>query len=121
MFIGTLAIAGTPGLAGFFSKDEILWRAFSSNQGHIVLWFIGACVAGMTAFYMFRLLFMTFFGQLRVDLHTEHHIHESPKSMIIPLVVLAIGSVVSGYIGIPAWLGGNHAFQQFLEPGSEPL
>ena len=60
MFVGTLAIAGTPGLAGFFSKDEILWRAFSSNQGHIVLWLIGACVAGMTSFYMFRLLFHDF-------------------------------------------------------------
>src|SRR5216110_1203233 len=63
MTIGTLAIAGTPGLAGFFSKDEILWRAFSSKQGHILLWLIGAAVAGMTAFYMFRLIFMTFFGQ----------------------------------------------------------
>src|ERR1041384_1587759 len=99
MFIGTLAIAGTPGLAGFFSKDEILWRAFSSRQGHVLLWFIGACVAGMTAFYMFRLVFMTFYGESRVDHHTAAHIHESPNSMIIPLMILAIGSVVSGYIG----------------------
>jgi NADH-quinone oxidoreductase subunit L len=121
MLVGTLAIAGTPFLAGFFSKDEILWKAFSSRQGHVVLWLIGACVAGMTAFYMFRLLFMTFFGQSRVDPHTEHHIHESPKSMIVPLVVLAIGSVVSGYIGFPAWLGGSNRFEHFLEPVFEPL
>ncbi len=121
MTIGTLAIAGTPGLAGFFSKDEILWRAFSSEQGHVLLWLIGAVVAGMTAFYMFRLLFMTFFGESRVDHHTEHHIHESPKSMIVPLVILAIGSIFAGYIGAPAWLGGNEAFDHFLEPVFEPL
>jgi len=120
MFIGTLAIAGTPGLAGFFSKDEILWRAYSSEQGHIVLWLIGAIVAGMTAFYMFRLLFMTFFGESRVDHHTAQHIHESPKSMTIPLIVLAAGSLVAGYIGLPAWLGTN-AFEHFLEPVFEPL
>src|SRR5437870_905621 len=121
MFIGTLAIAGTPGLAGFFSKDEILWKAFSSRQGHVLLWLIGATVAGMTAFYMFRLLFMTFFGDSRVDHHTEHHIQESPKSMTSVLVILAIGSVVSGYIGFPAWLGGGNAFEHFLDPVFEPL
>src|SRR5262245_4809836 len=121
MLVGTLAISGTPGLAGFFSKDEILWKAFSSSQGHILLWLLGACVAGMTAFYMFRLLFMTFFGESRVDHHTEHHIHESPKSMTIPLIVLAIGSIVAGYIGFPAWLGGGNAFEHFLEPIFEPL
>src|SRR5215471_6322601 len=121
MLFGTLAIAGTPGMAGFFSKDEILWRAFSSSRGHVLLWLLGACVAGMTAFYMFRLLFMTFYGQSRVDHHTEHHIHESPKSMTVPLVVLAIGSIVAGYIGFPAWLGGNNAFEHFLDPVFEPL
>src|SRR3989441_3957585 len=121
MFIGTLTIAGTPFLAGFFSKDEILWKAFSSNQGHVLLWLIGAAVAGMTAFYMFRLLFMTFFGQSRVDHHTEHHIHESPRSMTVPLIILAIGSVVAGYVGFPAWLGGNNAFEKFLDPVFEPL
>jgi len=121
MFIGTLAIAGTPGLAGFFSKDEILWRAYSSRQGHWLLWLVGAAVAGMTAFYMFRLLFMTFFGESRVDHHTAHHIHESPRAMTIPLIVLAIGSVVAGYIGFPAWLGGGDAFEKFLEPVFEPL
>src|SRR3989449_1841789 len=121
MFIGTLAIAGTPGLAGFFSKDEILWKAFSSKQGHVLLWLIGAAVAGMTAFYMFRLLFMTFFGESRVDPRTEHHIHESPHSMTVPLIILAIGSVVAGYIGFPAWLGGTNAFEKFLDPVFEPL
>src|SRR5262245_5050526 len=121
MFIGTLAIAGTPGLAGFFSKDEILWKAFSSKQGHILLWLVGAAVAGMTAFYMFRLVFMTFFGQSRVDHHTEPHIHESPRSMTVPLIILAIGSIVAGYIGFPAWLGGGSAFEHFLEPVFEPL
>ena len=121
MFVGTLAIAGTPFLAGFFSKDEILWKAFSSNQGHVLLWLLGAAVAGMTAFYMFRLIFMTFFGQSRVDHHTEHHIHESPRSMTVPLIILAIGSVVAGYVGFPAWLGGNNAFEKFLDPVFEPL
>jgi NADH-quinone oxidoreductase subunit L len=121
MLFGTLAIAGTPGLAGFFSKDEILWKAFSSKQGHILLWLIGACVAGMTAFYMFRLLFMTFYGQSRVDHHTEHHIHESPSSMTIPLIILAVGAIFSGYVGFPAWLGGSNAFEKFLDPVFEPL
>jgi NADH-quinone oxidoreductase subunit L len=120
MFIGTLAIAGTPFLAGFFSKDEILWQAFSSPHGHIVLWLIGVTVAGMTSFYMFRLLFMTFFGESRVDHHTAHHIHESPKSMTIPLIVLAIGAIFAGYVGLPSWLGGS-AFERFLEPVFEPL
>jgi NADH-quinone oxidoreductase subunit L len=121
MFIGTLAIAGTPGLAGFFSKDEILWRAFSSQQGHVLLWLLGALVAGMTAFYMFRLLFMTFFGDSRVDHHTAPHIHESPHSMTVPLIILAIGSILAGYVGFPAWLGGGEAFQKFLDPVFEPL
>ena len=121
MAIGTLAIAGIPGLAGFFSKDEILWKAYSNPQGHMILWLIGVVVAGMTAFYMFRLLFMTFYGESRVNHHVEPHIHESPKSMTIPLMVLAAGSVVSGYMGIPLWLGGTNAFEHWLEPVFEPL
>jgi NADH-quinone oxidoreductase subunit L len=120
MAIGTLAIAGTPGLAGFFSKDEILWQAFSSEHGHPVLWLIGAIVAGMTSFYMFRLLFMTFYGESRVDHHTEQHIHESPRSMTVPLMVLAVGSVLAGYIGLPKWLGTN-LFEHWLEPVFEPV
>jgi NADH-quinone oxidoreductase subunit L len=120
MAIGTLAIAGTPGLAGFFSKDEILWQAFSSEHGHVLLWLIGAIVAGMTSFYMFRLLFMTFYGESRVDHHTAQHIHESPRVMTIPLIVLAVGSVFAGYIGLPKWLGPN-VFEHWLEPLFEPV
>src|SRR5262245_22659793 len=120
MAIGTLAIAGTPGLAGFFSKDEILWQAFSSEHGHVLLWLLGAIVAGMTSFYMFRLLFMTLFGESRVDHHTEAHIHESPKAMTVPLMVLAVGSVLAGYIGLPKWLGPN-LFEHWLEPVFEPV
>ena len=92
MVIGTLAIAGTPGLAGFFSKDEILWQAFSSPHGHILLWIIGVAVAGMTAFYMFRLLFMTF-SVNRVWIITPSSTFTNHReSMTIPLIVLAIGS-----------------------------
>jgi NADH-quinone oxidoreductase subunit L len=120
MAVGTFAIAGTPGLSGFFSKDEILWQAFSSEHGHFALWLIGAIVAGMTAFYMFRLLFLTFFGESRVDHHTEAHIHESPKVMTIPLMVLALGSLFVGYIGLPAWLGGS-AFEHWLSPVFAPV
>ena len=120
MAIGTLAIAGTPGLAGFFSKDEILWQAFSSEHGHPILWLIAAIVAGMTSFYMFRLLFMTFYGESRVDHHTEQHIHESPRAMTVPLMVLAVGSVLAGYIGLPKWLGPN-LFEHWLEPVFEPV
>jgi NADH-quinone oxidoreductase subunit L len=120
MAIGTLAIAGTPGLAGFFSKDEILWQAFSSEHGHVLLWLLAAIVAGMTSFYMFRLLFMTFFGESRVDHHTEAHIHESPRAMTVPLMVLAVGSVLAGYIGLPKWLGPN-LFEHWLEPVFEPV
>jgi NADH-quinone oxidoreductase subunit L len=121
MAIGTLAIAGVPGLSGFFSKDEILWQAFSSPHGHLLLWIVGVTVAGMTAFYMFRMLFMTFYGESHVDHHTEHHIHESPKSMTIPLMVLAAGSVVAGWVGIPAWLGGSNIIEHWLEPVFEPI
>jgi len=118
MWAGTLAIAGVPGLAGFFSKDEILWRAFSNPQGRTLIWVMGVIVAGMTAFYMFRLMFLTFHGQERVDPHTAHHVHESPRVMTVPLIVLAIGSVFAGYLGLPAWLGSN-VFEHFLEPALE--
>ncbi len=124
-FIATLAIAGVPGLSGFFSKDEILWMAFSSPRGHFLLWLVAAVAAGMTAFYMFRALFMTFFGASRVDPHVVHHIHESPKIMTIPLMVLAFLSVVGGYVGIPHVLGGANHIHEFLAPvvggGAEPL
>jgi len=119
MFAGTLAIAGIPPLAGFFSKDEILWRAFSSELGketYGLLWLVGAITAGMTAFYMFRLVNMTFFGKSRVEHDVEHHIHESPPSMRYVLVILAVLSVIGGWIGIPAALGGSNQFEHFLEP-----
>ena len=122
MTVATLAIAGTPLMAGFFSKDEILWRTFESAHGAFpLLWIIGVGVAGMTAFYMFRLLFMTFFGESRVDHEVAHHVHESPRAMTIPLIVLAVGSVAAGWVGIPAWMGGSNAFEHFLEPVFEPL
>lgn len=111
---GTLAISGIPGLSGFFSKDEILWESFSSPFGHTLFWVIGSLTAGMTAFYMFRLLNLTFFGQPRYDSETGKHIHESPKSMTIPLILLAVLSVMGGYVGIPHSLGGNSSFNQFL-------
>src|SRR5512139_667548 len=115
-FIATLAIAGIPGLSGFFSKDEILWQAFSSSHGHWLLWAVAAVAAGMTAFYMFRALFMTFFGESRVDEHVAHHVHESPKIMTVPLMVLAVLSVIGGYIGVPHVLGGANHIHQFLAP-----
>ncbi len=115
MWVGTLAIAGVPGLAGFFSKDEILWRSFSNPQGHLLIWVVGVLVAGMTAFYMFRLMFLTFHGEERLSEEVKHHVHESPRVMTVPLVLLAVGSVVVGYLGLPAWLGTNH-FEHFLEP-----
>jgi NADH-quinone oxidoreductase subunit L len=122
-FVATLAIAGIPGLSGFFSKDEILWQAFSSPHGHFLLWLVAAVAAGLTAFYMFRALFMTFWGECRADEQVKHHIHESPKVMTIPLVVLAFLSIVGGYIGIPHVLGGANQFHEFLAPvvgGTEP-
>jgi NADH-quinone oxidoreductase subunit L len=114
MLVGTLAIAGVPGLAGFFSKDEILWKAWST--GHPVIWALLWLGAGMTAFYMFRLLFLTFWGEERMDEHTKHHIRESPKNVVYPLAALAILSVVGGYIGLPAWTGVTNRFEHFLEP-----
>src|SRR3984885_987210 len=117
MFIGMLAIAGIPGLAGFFSKDEILWQAYTKEgSAYHFLWLIGFVTALMTAFYMGRLIFLTFFGKPRMSHEVEHHIHESPKSMTIPLVVLAIASVAAGWLGIPHSLGGSNPFGKFLEP-----
>jgi NADH-quinone oxidoreductase subunit L len=113
MLVGTLAIAGVPGLAGFFSKDEILWKVWSN--GHPVIWLVLWLGAGMTAFYMFRLIFLTFWGQERMSDHTKHHIHESPNNIVLPLIILAVLSVVGGWIGLPAWLGTNY-FDRFLEP-----
>jgi NADH-quinone oxidoreductase subunit L len=112
-FIATLAIAGIPGLSGFFSKDEILFGAFNRS---VVLWTFGAVGAGLTAFYMFRLLFLTFFGDSRATAEVQHHIHESPSSMTFPLMVLAGLSVVGGYVGLPGGLLWGNRLGQFLEP-----
>jgi NADH-quinone oxidoreductase subunit L len=117
MFIGTLAIAGIPPLAGFFSKDEILWQAWSSHDGAFrALWMIGFATALMTSFYMFRLITLTFFGESRMSHDVEHHVHESPKSMTGPLVILAICAGFAGFLGIPKSLGGTNVFEKFLEP-----
>jgi NADH-quinone oxidoreductase subunit L len=114
--MATLAIAGIPGFSGFFSKDEILWKSFSSDYGSIIIWAIGLLTAGLTAFYMFRLIYLTFFGEERMDTHTKEHIHESPSVMTIPLIALAILSVIGGWVGIPHVLGGGNQFEKFLEP-----
>jgi NADH-quinone oxidoreductase subunit L len=110
--VGTLAIAGVPGLAGFFSKDAILGAAW---EAHIALWLVGTITAGITAFYMFRLLFMTFHGEFRGTEEQRHHLHESPPSMTLPLVVLAIGSVVAGYLGLIPFLHRNW-LGHYLDP-----
>ncbi|MCP2501791.1 MAG: NADH-quinone oxidoreductase subunit L [Deltaproteobacteria bacterium] len=121
MFVATLAIAGIPGLSGFFSKDEILWQAFSSSHGSPVLWVIAAVAAGITAFYMFRLVFLTFFGKSRMDPEVERHAHESPWTMTVPLTILAVLSVAGGWIGIPAVLGGSNLFEHWLAPVFHPV
>jgi NADH-quinone oxidoreductase subunit L len=110
---GALAIAGVPGLSGFFSKDEILAAAFSS--GHLLVWALGLAGAGMTAFYIFRLIFMTFYGRERFGDRAREHLHESPRVMIIPLLVLAALSAVGGYVGLPHILGGRNWLARFLE------
>ncbi|TYO95445.1 NADH dehydrogenase subunit L [Geothermobacter ehrlichii] len=114
--VSTLAIAGIPGLSGFFSKDEILWWAFSSTRGGWILWLIGFTAAGMTAFYMFRLVFMTFFGEQRTDARAKDHVHESPFVITLPLIVLGALALVGGWIGIPKALGGANHFEHFLAP-----
>ena len=116
MFLATFAIAGLPPLAGFFSKDEILWKAFSSEHGHVGLWLVGSVAAGITAFYMFRLIFMTFYGESRMDPAVEKHVHESPPSMTVPLMILAVLSVAGGWVGIPHVLGGHNYFEEWLAP-----
>ncbi|MGA3126679.1 MAG: NADH-quinone oxidoreductase subunit L [Candidatus Korobacteraceae bacterium] len=120
MLIATLAISGIPPFAGFFSKDEILWQAFSSPHGSKIFWLVGVITAFMTSFYMFRLLFMTFTGEYRGqapaaahsahDDHGHHAPHESPWLMLAPLVLLGVLSVIGGWVGI-----GNR-FEHFLDP-----
>jgi NADH-quinone oxidoreductase subunit L len=113
-FIGCLAIAGIPPFAGFFSKDEILTAAFANNP---LLYFIGLAGALLTAFYMFRLLALTFSGTFRGTPEQLHHVHESPAAITVPLIILAILSTVGGFVGIPSVLMNNgHKLEHFLSP-----
>ncbi|HEY0162381.1 MAG TPA: proton-conducting transporter membrane subunit, partial [Edaphobacter sp.] len=126
MTMGVFAIAGLPPLAGFFSKDEILFRAFvSPNPIGKLLWLVGLITAGMTSFYMFRLWFKTFFGAERFEEHHDSHghdahghggVHESPLVMTLPLMVLALLSIIGGWVGVPEALGGHDEIGAFLEP-----
>jgi NADH-quinone oxidoreductase subunit L len=121
MFFATLAIAGIPGFAGFFSKDEILWQSWAKDtSAYHVLWIIGWVTAAMTALYMFRLMYLTFHGRPRMEHEVEHHIHESPRSMTVPLIILAFFSIFAGYLGLPHSLGGSDRFGAFLAPVFAP-
>jgi NADH-quinone oxidoreductase subunit L len=115
MFIATLAIAGIPGFAGFFSKDEILDAAGSGPHANLWFYWLGLIGAGLTSFYMFRLIFLTFFGKPRYDEH-KVHVHESPYSMTVPLIFLAILSTVGGWVAAPHLIGGTDYFEKFLHP-----
>lgn len=115
--IGVLAISGIPPFAGFFSKDEILAAAFEHNK---IVWALSVLASLMTAFYMFRMFFLAFFGSERAGEHAMSHIHESPKSITIPLMVLAALSVLGGFLNIPEALGGHHAMANFLAPSLAP-
>ena len=134
MTAATLAISVIPGFSGFFSKDEILWRSYQASWAY---WLVGVVTALITSFYMFRLWFMTFFGKYRGEAEADHGhgaqgahgghghggIHESPKVMVIPLAILAVLSMIGGYVGVPGSLGGNNQFDKFLAPvfhGSAP-
>ncbi|TKB95783.1 NADH-quinone oxidoreductase subunit L [Pedobacter cryophilus] len=113
MLMGTLAISGLPPFAGFFSKDEILAHVYEHNK---LLWIIGLLGALLTAFYMFRMMFLTFWGSFRGTEEQKHHLHESPISMTLPLIILAVLSVVGGFIGVPEVLGGGHWLSHYLAP-----
>jgi NADH-quinone oxidoreductase subunit L len=125
--VGALAISGVPLLSGFFSKDEILYRTYAS--GHHLLWLVAVVTSFLTAVYMFRLVFLTFHGPAKAGPHEGHsqhghsggasHLHDPRPSMAIPLIVLAIGSIVAGYVGVPHALGGANRIETFLEPSFE--
>ena len=117
--VATIAIAGIPPFAGFFSKDEILWQAFTNplhGDLNLLLWGFGALAALLTAFYMFRLLFMTFHGQCRITPGAREHLHESPMVIVLPLVALALLSATGGFIGMPKLFGVANLFESFLAP-----
>jgi NADH-quinone oxidoreductase subunit L len=119
-FIATLAISGVPGLSGFFSKDEILAGAFEGPLGKPWLYWLATLTAGLTAFYMFRGLFLTFFGASRMAPEVERHVHESSSKMTTPLLVLALFSIVAGDVSWPKAFGGSEAFDRYLEPVFKP-
>ena len=113
MLIATLAISGIPPFSGFFSKDEILGNVFVQSP---LMYTIGVITAMFTSFYMFRMLYLTFYGKFRGTAEQEHHLHESPPTMTIPLIILAVLSAVGGFIGVPESLGGHHWLEHFLQP-----
>ena len=115
----TFAIMGFPLTSGFFSKDEILWKAFI--QGSWQLWLVGFMAAGITSFYMWRAVFMTFFGQNRSDVHTWDHCHEQPKRTVIPIAILAFAALTIGFFNVPHFLGGHSSFTEFLSPAVQDL
>jgi NADH-quinone oxidoreductase subunit L len=115
MLLATLAIAGIPGFSGFFSKDEILAAAGGGPYRNLWLWLLGLVAAGITSFYMFRLIFLTFFGRARYN-EQKVHVHESPQSMAVPLIVLAVCSVGGGWFAAPHIVGGTDYFEAFLHP-----
>jgi NADH-quinone oxidoreductase subunit L len=120
-FVSTLAIAGIFPFSGFFSKDEILWQAFSNpfhGDLNIILWGTGAIAACFTAFYMFRLVFMTFFGECRINPKVKDHLHESPLVITIPLMVLGVLATVGGFLGMPKVMG---ALPNYLEHWLDPV
>jgi NADH-quinone oxidoreductase subunit L len=111
--VGTVAIAGIPPLAGFFSKDEILLHVFEHNKA---MWAVGVFTSMLTSFYMFRLLFLVFFGEFRGTHEQQHHLHESPLTMTLPLMVLAVLSAVGGFFNVPEVLGGGAKLAEFMAP-----
>jgi NADH-quinone oxidoreductase subunit L len=115
MFIATFAISGVPGFAGFLSKDEILEAAQSGPHANLPLWVLGLVAAGLTSFYMFRLIFLTFFGEQHFDEHNAH-VHESPRNMTIPLIILAFLSIFGGWFAAPKLVGGTDYFESFVHP-----
>jgi NADH-quinone oxidoreductase subunit L len=111
--LSSIAIAGVPPFSGFFSKDEILAHVFEANK---LLWVIGSLASFLTAFYMFRLVFLTFFGKFRGTHEQEHHLHESPATITIPLVILAVLAVLGGLMGLPEFISHTHWLNNFLAP-----
>jgi NADH-quinone oxidoreductase subunit L len=114
--IASLSIAGVPGLAGFFSKDEILWLAYNGGTVGRIVWVLGSLGAGLTAFYTFRIVYVAFFGDFRGTPEQERHLHEPPASMTVPMIILAVGALSSGWIGISPLFGGSNWIEHFFAP-----